>query len=270
MLAQEGEASIGPLSIQGATFTVLIVLLGYGLFLVAEKIIHLEEEVPLQSKIVIHEYFELINKGITGEKESFSEAWELFTPSYQTKKSEKYAKYGYSLPEEYSELYTKSGHHDVLACKLSSGSEEAGHIVYYVVFRLTENHWNNPYYNYFSPPTNKRLENIPELLTKESIQERLRQELSKHYIIPDDFDSEAFSKRIEKTYFNRLISPRLLTEIAADFKLSERNKPFESIGADGDTYRVYEGNKIHLKKVDGRWKIDAFKIATFCGHRADI
>lgn len=32
MLAQEGQASIGPLSVQGATFTVLFVALGYAMY----------------------------------------------------------------------------------------------------------------------------------------------------------------------------------------------------------------------------------------------
>ena len=105
MLAQEGQASLGLLSVQGATFTVLFIALGHAMYAVSEKIIKDSAQPTSESQKVILKYFNYINDGIAGNEKAFTNAWNLFTESYKDKKSEKYSRYGYKFPEDYGKLY---------------------------------------------------------------------------------------------------------------------------------------------------------------------
>lgn len=271
MMAQPGRAKIGPLSVQGATILVLIICVGGALVFLAKKlaetpVVHIEE--TPQSEQVIRDYFNSINEGIAGNSKGYEQAWSLLSETYQNQKRQRYP--SYKFPDEYGRLYVNSAHHKLVLCTRVGGNAEDGDVVYYTVLKLTEPHFTNPFFEFFSPSTKKQVMLLNNLLAPANISDVLFKELEAHYVVPSDFSKDLFSNRVSQVYLNRLISPRLLTELAADFKLDKRPIPqFTPIGLGIDVYEVYEGDKIRVTRVGSKWRINGFIISTFCGHRFD-
>lgn len=273
MLVGSGEAKVlGFLSVKGASMILMqVVLLGSAIYIdnLIGKTPPAKESMAEPEKI-IRAYFSDLNRGLAGEREAFLRCWDELSIAEQEKRKQKFPKL--DLPNEYDLLYRQSGNHYLQSISKIAGDEHSEELVYFVVYRTREPHFVNPLYERFCPSTKDRLEDSCNVLELEEVKASLLGRLRLYYDVEqaaqeknmpvDDLLNHVFEESVKKNYLNKIISPRLLTELAAAYRLQPR-KPTPGVSQDtGRLYEVYQGDRIHVVRTSKGWKINEWASAS--------
>ncbi len=215
----------------------------------------------------IRDYYEAINRGLEGEGGGFIEAWAFLSGSAQKRKSRQYP--DHSFPNDYARLYSRSGHHKLLEVRELAGTSESRRS-YMVVLTLTEGHVENPLLRYFSAQTTKRLKDWPKDLAVDTICQDIMESLASNYDIasaakaakvPEEQLKARIKEKLLEDYSNRVVGPRLVTQVAAAFKLSLKAGPRGDLPGGGlRHYDVVESYKVEVTKVGADWRLSRFFI----------